>query len=78
MEILCQIVEIGLGVSAGKFLPVEDGFGARDVGKEVADGVAVDADGGLFGADDVGQVEAVGFEECLAQKVAGDFEARRT
>ena len=54
---------------------MEEGFGARDVGKKAADGVAVDADGGFFGADDVGQVEAVGLEERLAQKVAGHFEA---
>ncbi len=74
-EILGQFVEIGTGRVGGKVLFVEDGFGPRDVGKETADGVAVDADGGLFGADDVGQVEAVGFEERLAQKVSWHFEA---
>ncbi len=74
-EILGQFVEIGTGRVGGKVLFMENGFGPRDVGKETADGVAVDADGGLFGADDVGQVEAVGLEEGLAQKVSWHFEA---
>jgi hypothetical protein len=74
-EILVQIVEIGAGCFGGKVLFVEDGFGPGDVGKEAADGVAVDADRSFFGADDVGQVEAVSFEERLAQKVSWDFES---
>ena len=64
-------------MSVGEALFVEDGFGARDVGKKAADGVAVDADGGLFGADDVGEVEAVGLEERLAEKVVGALRGRR-
>ena len=74
-EILGQFVEIGTGRVGGKVLFMENGFGPRDVGKEAADRVAVDADGGVFGADDVGQVEAVGLEEGLAQKVSWHFEA---
>ncbi len=74
-EIVSEVVEIGAGRVGGKVLFMEDGFGSRDVGKEAADGVAVDADGGLFGADDVGQVESVGLEERLAQKRPGHFEA---
>ena len=54
---------------------MEEGLGAGDVGDEAADAVAVDADGGLFGADNVGEVEAVGLEEGFAEKGAGDFEA---
>ena len=54
---------------------MQDGFGPRDVRNEVADAVAVGAEGGLFGANDVGQVEAVGLEERLAQKGPGNFEA---
>ena len=55
-EILAQVVQIGARNIGGKFLFVEDGFRPRDVGKEAMSGVTVDADGGLFGADDVGQV----------------------
>ena len=47
---------------------MEEGLGARDVGNEGADAVSVDADGGLFGTDDVGEVDAVGLEECFAEK----------
>ncbi len=54
---------------------MEDGLGAGDVGEEAADGVAIDADGGLFAADDVGEAEAIGFEEGFAQKGHRDFEA---
>jgi len=54
---------------------VEESFGAGDVGKEAADGVTIDADRGLFAADDVGQAEAVGFEERFAEERRGDFEA---
>jgi hypothetical protein len=74
-EILVQVVEIRARRLGGEVLFMEDGFGARDVGKEAADSVAVDANGGLFGADDVGQVEAVGLEEGFAQKVSWYFEA---
>ncbi len=54
---------------------MEDGLGAGDVGKEAADTVAVDAEGGLFGADDVGQAQAVGLEEGFAEEWHWDFEA---
>ena len=54
---------------------MEESFGAGDVGKESADGVTIDADRGLFAADDVGQAEAVGFEERFAEERSGDFEA---
>jgi hypothetical protein len=54
---------------------VEEGLGAGDVGEEAANGEAVDADGGLFASDDVGQNESVGLEEGLAEQSAGDFEA---
>ena len=54
---------------------MQDGFGAGDVGKEATNAVAVDADGGLFGADDVGQAQSVGFEEGFAQEGHGDLKA---
>src|ERR1700730_16577686 len=74
-EILGYLVEIRTGNIGGKVLFMENGFGPRDVGKEAADGIAIDANRVFFGADDVGQVKAVGLEERLAQKVPGDFEA---
>ena len=54
---------------------MEDSFGAGDVGKEAANAVTVDADRGLFGTDDVGEAQTVGFEEGGAEKRHGDFEA---
>jgi hypothetical protein len=54
---------------------VEDGFGAGDVGQEAARGEAVDADGGLPGANDVGELESVGFKEGFGEEAPGDFEA---
>ena len=68
-------IEIRARKVFGKVLLMEEGFRARDVGKKLPGSIAVDADGGFLGADDVGQVEAVGLEERLVQKVSGDFEA---
>ena len=70
-----KIVEIRAGGIGGKVLFVENGFGPGNVWDEAADATTVDADGGLFRADDVGQIEAVSFKERLAQKRPGDFEA---
>jgi hypothetical protein len=74
-EILGQDVEIGAGDVGGKVLFVEDGLGAGDVGQEAPGGEAIDAHGGLVGADDVGQIETVGFEEGFVKKRTGDLKA---
>ena len=70
-----QLCEIVTWCVLGEAVFVEDSLGAGDVRQEAADGEAVDADGGLFGADDVRQVEAVGLVEGGAEQGAGDFEA---
>ena len=54
---------------------MKDGFGAGDVWKEAANGVAVDVDGGFFASDDVGEAKPVGFEEGSAEKWHWNFEA---
>jgi hypothetical protein len=74
-EVFDEGVEVGAGNVGWEVLFVEDGFGAGDVGEEAAGGEAVGADGGLAGADDVGKIEAVGFEEGFAEKEVGDIEA---
>ena len=68
----------GLGMSAGKFLLWRMVSARAMLGRKLRTALAVDADGGLFGADDIGQVEAVGFEERLAQKRSGELRGRRT
>jgi hypothetical protein len=74
-EVFGEDVEVRAGEVGGKVLFVEDGFGAGDVRKEAAHGVAVDADRSLFGADDVWQFETIGFKESLAQERGGHLEA---
>ena len=74
-EIFGEDIEVRTGSIGGKVLFVKQSFGTGDVREEAAHGVAVDADGGLFGADDVGQFEAIGFKECFAQQGKWDFEA---
>jgi hypothetical protein len=74
-EILCQDIEVRAGDVGRKALFVEDRFGACDVGKKAARGETVCTNGGFPRTDDVGQVEAVGFEECFAEQSAGDFKA---
>jgi hypothetical protein len=74
-EVLHQKVEIRAGDVIREVLFVEDGLGAGDVGKETPGGEAIDTHGGSMGANDVGQIEAIGFEEGLAEKIAGDLEA---
>ena len=74
-EIFFEVIKIGAGKVLWEVLLVQDGLGPGDVGKEPADSVAVDANGGLFAADDVGKVDAVSFKERLAKKSPGDFEA---
>ena len=74
-EIFGEGVEVGAGQVFGEVLFVEDGFGAGDVGEEAAGGEAIGAQGSLAGADDVGEVEAVGFVKGFAEEEAGDVEA---
>jgi hypothetical protein len=74
-EIDSQVFKIGPGQVGGKVLFVEQGLGSGDIGKETTDGVTIDADGGFFGANDIGQVETVGFEERLTQKGTRHFKA---
>jgi hypothetical protein len=66
-EVFSEGVEVGAGGIGGKVFFVQDGFGAGDVGKKAAGGEAVDTDGCLPGADDVGQLQAVGLEECFGE-----------
>ena len=74
-EVFGEGVEVGAGQVFGKVFFVEDGFGAGDIGKEAAGGEAIGAESGLAGADDVGEVEAVGFVEGFAEEEAGNVEA---
>lgn len=54
---------------------MQDGFGAGDIGQETAGGETIGAEGDTAGADDVGQIESVSFEERLPEETARDFEA---
>ena len=74
-EFVLQLSKVVAWNVLGETAFVKDGLGSGDVGKEAADREAVDADGGLFAADDVGEVEAVGLVEGGAEQGAGDFEA---
>jgi hypothetical protein len=74
-KIFGEKVKVGAGDVDGKVLLVEDGFSAGDVGEEASDGITVDAEGGLSGADDVGKFKTVGFKESFTQEIGWDFEA---
>ena len=74
-EISGEGVEVWAGDVFGEVLSVEDGFGAGDIGEEAAGGEAVGAKGDLTGADDFGQLQAVGLVEGFGEQDRGDFEA---
>ena len=74
-KLVPELKEIFTGTVLGEGVFVEDCLRSGDIGKEAADGVSVDAYGGLFAADDVGKTEAVGLVEGGAEQGAGNFEA---
>jgi hypothetical protein len=74
-EFVPQLNEICGRTFWGKVVFVKDCFCPGDVGKEVPDGAAVDTKGGLFAADDVREVEAVGLVKGGSEQRHGDFEA---
>ena len=75
LKFIDEVGEVGTGYVGWKAVLVEDSFRAGDVWNEVPHRAAVDADGSLSLADDLADVNAVGFKECVVDEAVGDFEA---
>jgi hypothetical protein len=74
-EVFGEDVQIRTWSVGRKVLFVEYCFGAGDVRKEAAHSVPVDTDRGFFGADDIRQLETIGFKESFTQERQRNLEA---